>query len=103
LYESQTDQRAKQMVVLSKNVDLLSDERKKIMHQLQTHTTLNEAQTQTSITATRFFYVYLSIFSILIIIIAFLLSTNGSETTGGSSFLVIVFIFGSFLIYTLAK
>ena len=103
MYETQTDDRAKQMVVLSKNVELLSNERKKIMRQLQTHMTLNETQTQTSITATRFFYVYLSVFVILVIIIAFLLNTNGSGTIGGSFMLVIVFIFGSFLIYILAK
>jgi len=99
-YESQTEERAKQMVVLNKNVDLLSNERQKIMRQLQTHGDLNQAQTQTSITATRFYYMYLSIFAILVIIISLLLSP---QTTTGSSILLFVFIFASFLIYTFVK
>jgi len=101
IYESQTEERAKQMVVLDKNVDLLSNERKKIMRQLRTHGDLNEAQTQSSMTATRFYYMYLSIFVMLVLLIAVLL--KGDTSSGSSSMLVIVFIFGSFLIYTLAK
>ena len=101
VYEGQIEELS---VVLNKNVDLLSNERKKIMLQLQTHGDLNEAQAQTSITATQFYYIYLSIFVILIIIISILINISGTEpTSGSSSMVVIVFICGSFLIYTLAK
>jgi hypothetical protein len=101
LYESQTEQRAKQMVVLNNNVELLSNERKKIMRQLQTHGDLNQTQTESSITATRFYYVYLSIFVILVILIYLLLNPTESGFMG--VFSIFIFVFGSFLIYTLVK
>jgi len=82
LYESQVKEREKQMSTLNNNVQMLNDERKQIMTQLQTRGDLNEAHTQSSITTTRYYSLYMLFFFITILMVVLFM---------GSSFTILPF------------
>ena len=105
LYESQTKERQQQVIVLQDNVTKLDSERKKITIQLQTQGDLNEAQNQTGLTATRFYYLYMLFFIVAVLVIVLMLKvlSPSSQTTNSGTPLIIVFAFLCLLIYVFAK